>query len=368
MRKSVSDVILSILNFDFCAETIIKTVLIDCGIGIERKKSGFKSFDELISDLKMKFPNLGYVDEVASLHKLRNNVQHESGIPSVQEVSRHKTTTRLFIDEVCQKVYDNTISYDKISLALFIQSENEKVILGEMEKAFVKGDYSDSIYYGKQAALYHVMLLRSNMSVPHLGYFSNPFTFSEFRDLMEVGNILEQTVERLNWIVDTLCLREHYDEINQLLGGRITSPHFRWYRGDIERIQADQNESEETRNLVYEFLTSTQDLIKNPDLKSPFIFDLVAKKAESGENYTIQVGFVSASPVASAKLTIRKMPTNDEINQKIGFKAEVLDIPKECGLQTVPIQGLEKGRRYEVSCNVTNDEGESDDAHLELSV
>jgi hypothetical protein len=87
MRRSVSDSVVSILNFDFCAETIIKTVLLDCGVRIERQKGGYKTYDELISDLRLKFPNLGYIDEVVSLHKLRNDVQHQSNIPSEQEVS-----------------------------------------------------------------------------------------------------------------------------------------------------------------------------------------------------------------------------------------------------------------------------------------
>jgi hypothetical protein len=364
MRRSVSDVILSILNFDFCAETIVKTVLLDHGVSIERQRGGFKTFDELISDLQRSFPSLRYVDEVVSLHKLRNDVQHHSNIPSEQEVSRHKTTIRLFFDEVCQIVYDSGISYDDISLALFIKSENEKTILGEMEKAFQKGSYSDCIYYGKQAAIYHVMLLRSNMGVPDVRSFHNPFTFSDFRDLREVGDVLEKTTERLNWAVDRLCLREHYDEMNQLLGGRITSPYFYWYRGDIQRVEATQNEAEQTRNLVYEFVTSTQDLTKEQDLKSPFVFDLVVKKAELNEDYVIQVGFVSTSTIASVQLTIRKMPSQDETKKNIALKEEILDISKDLGLHIVPIQTLEKGRQYQISCRVTDEKKESDSTHL----
>lgn len=366
MRRSVSDLILSILNFDFCAETIVKTVLIDHDVRIERQRGSFKTFEELISDLKHSFPSLKYIDEVVSLHKLRNDVQHHGNIPSEQEVSRHKTTIRLFFDEVCQKIYESAISYDDISLALFIKSENEKIILGEMEKSYQKGSYGDSIYYDKQAAIYHVMLLRSNMGVPHPHSFRNPFTFSDFRDLREVGGVLEETVERLNWAVDRLCLREHYDEINQLLEGRITSPYFHWYRGDIQRVQATQNEAEQARNLVYEFVASTQDLIKEQDLKSPFVFDLVVRKADPSEEYIIKVGFVSTSAINSAQITIRKMPSKDEIEKKIALKEEILDVPKNLGLHTVPFQTFEKGRKYQVTFRVINEKEESDTIHLPL--
>jgi hypothetical protein len=363
MRKSISDAILSILNFDFCAETIVKTILVDHGNKIDRQRGGFKTFEELISDLEHIFPSLKYIDEVISLHKLRNDVQHHGNIPSEQEVSRHKTTIRLFFDEVCQKVYDSATSYDGISLALFIKSENEKIILKEMERAFQNSSYSDSIYYCKQAAIYHIKLLRSSLGVPYLHSFRSPFTFSEFRDLQEVGRVLEETVERLNWAVDRLCLREHYDEINQLLGGRITSPYFDWYRGDIERVQAMPNEVEQTRNLIYEFITSTQDLVGQQDLKSPFVFDLMVKKEEPREDYVIQVGYVSTSEIVETKLTIRKTPSKDETDKNIASKEEILSIPKDSGLHVVQLKDLQKGRQYEVYFGVTNKAGESDRIH-----
>ena len=167
MRKSVSDSILAILNFDFSTETIVKAVLVDCGVGITRKNGSYKFYGELIVDFKNKYPKIKYIDEIESLHKIRNDVQHNTNIPSAQDVSRHKITVKLFFDEICKNVYNNSISYDDISLALFIKSENEKKIIKEMEKAYQKGDFSNCVYYCKQAAMYHVMLLRLNMNVPN---------------------------------------------------------------------------------------------------------------------------------------------------------------------------------------------------------
>lgn len=362
-RNSIADVILSILNFDFAAETIVKTVLIDQGLGIERQKGGFKTYDELIRDLKQVCPSLRYVDEIVSLHKLRNDTQHNGIIPSEQEVSRHKLSTRLFIDEVCQNIYDNSISYDDISLALFIKSENERAILQEMEKALAKSKYSDSVYYGKQAAIYHVMLLRANMGVPHRGYFYNPWTFAKISDFRDIGRYLEELNEGQNWIIDKLLLREHYDEINHLLGGAITS-YLHWRRREIERAQANQSEAEEIRHLVYEFITSTQDLIREPDLVSPFIFDLVIEKAESSEDYYIQIGVVSASPIVSAKITIRENPSKEDLEKKLPLKDETLDAPKTTGLSALPIHGLEKGKQYQLGFQVSNEKAESDSVYL----
>lgn len=362
-RSSIADVILSILNFDFAAETVVKAVLVDKGLGIERQKGGFKTYDELIRDLKQVGPNLNYVGEIVALHKLRNDAQHNATIPSEQEVSRHKVSTRLFIDEVCQKVYDNSISYDDISLALFIKSENEKVILQEMEKAFASGKYSDSIYYGKQATIYHVMLLRDSMGAPSRGYFRNPWTFADIREFRDVGGYLEELNEGQNWIIDRLCLREHYDEINKLLGGNLTS-HLYWRRREIERGHEGQTEAVDVRNLVYEFITSTQDLAKEADLKSPFIFDLTLMKTESIENSHIKVGVVSSSPIVRAKVIIRENPSKADIEKGVPRKEESLDAPLVLGLSLLPVHGLKKGGQYQLGFNVTNEIGETDDVYM----
>jgi len=97
-RQSVSDSMLAILNFDFAGETMLKAVLLNNGGTISRKE-GFKSFDEIISDFKTCFPSI-YTNEVNNIHKLRNEVQHHSNIPSQQEVIRHKNTIQLFFNEI----------------------------------------------------------------------------------------------------------------------------------------------------------------------------------------------------------------------------------------------------------------------------
>ena len=126
-RKAISDSILAILNFDFAGETILKAVLLNSGGSIEKKSGGFKNFAELIQDCKTtEFPNI-YTEELNNLHKLRNSVQHHCNIPSNQEVLRHNNTIKLFFnkEEICQKAYKNSVSYESISLALFIESESE---------------------------------------------------------------------------------------------------------------------------------------------------------------------------------------------------------------------------------------------------
>ena len=186
-KKSLSDSMLAILNFDFAAETVLKAVILNSGGSISRQKGGFKTFDEILQDFGTLFPTI-YTGEVNNLHKLRNDVQHHANIPSEQEVARHKGTIELFFADVYLKAYNNSITYDSISLALFIDSENEKIILDKMEEEFAKANYPLAVYYAKKAALYHLLLLRSNMDVPTVSHFRNPFSWSGgFQESWERG-------------------------------------------------------------------------------------------------------------------------------------------------------------------------------------
>lgn len=365
MKKSLSDVILSILNFDFCAETIIKAVLVDSKVKLSRRKGGYKTFDELISHIQSLFPNLKYLDEIVSLHKLRNDVQHQSLIPSEQEVSRHQTTLRLFFDEVCKNVYDGAISFGEISLSLFITSEIEKFILKEMEKTFQNSRFVDSVYYAKQAIIYHVMLLRSNMGIPHTDpFFHSPFTFSRLHDLQDVGRFLEDTSKCLNWIIDRFCLREYCDDIYHLLDLGTTSTIFRFGYRTLKRKQATQNDAEQAKNLAYEFITATQHLIKEPDLESPFIFDFMIMEGTSKDEHIIQVGVLSLPKITEAKLEIMDFPTKEEIEAGVKQQKRSLDIPTEIGLHKILIKDLVKGKRYSITASVKNEKERTDYSHL----
>jgi len=209
------------------------------------------------------------------------------------------------------------------------------------------------------------MLLRDSMGVPDRGYFRNPWTSTDLSDFRDVGRYLEELNEGQNWIIDRLCLREYYDEINKLLGGRITS-HLHWRRREIEKGHEGQTEAENDRNLVYGFITSTQDLARETDIQSPFIFDLTITKADSSENYNLQVGFVSTSAITLAKLSFREMkePSEENLEKESPKKPEDLEIPKKSGLHIVPIQGFEKGKKYDLQLQVRNEKGESDHMYL----
>ena len=363
MKKSPSDAILSILNFDYCVETIMKAVLLDATISLRRRDRQPKSFDELMNRLKNLYPNLGYTAEVLSLHKLRNDVQHQSLIPSHQEVGRHVVTARSFFDEVCLKAYDGSITFADISLALFVMSEIEKTILAEMEKALQENRYPDSVFYAKQAVSYHVRLLRENMQVPrawHSSFYSHHLQFPRFRisrvrnreldetlrqfdeKFRELGRFVEDTDKKLDWIVNRLCLREYYDEVSRLMGHAPSPYWLGYYR--IERTTANQDDAEKARSFAYDFMTRTQDLISKPDLEAPFIFDLLILDKRENE-CTVQIGLASASKIVEARLVLKEQ--NVEKSTK--------NISTQIGLQTAELKDLEDGKAYDLLVSAKNE-------------
>jgi HEPN domain-containing protein len=341
-RDSPSDRVLSILNFDYCAETIVKAVLLDLGISLEERRGIPKTFPRLIQDLRQHYGNLRFVDEVDSLHNLRNNVQHNADIPSAENVTRHNTTVRAFFDEICSQVYSGQISFDRISLAPFVTSQIEKeYMLKEMEKAFQDSRFSDAFYYAKQAAYYHVRLLRYNLGVPErrgISYFT-------FQDLKKYGlekliEILDEFEKSLDWITDRIILQEYHTDVMELFkGGFFTA----------ERLPASRDEAENAKNTVYNFIIGTQWLVKTPDLPYPAIYDLVViEKTETG--CKIQVGLASISEITYAEARISGRETGRRL------PPIAVDIPKQNGLHVLPISGLEKGNSYYIDVYVKNRE------------
>lgn len=339
IKKSLVDATLSILDFDLCAETLIKAVLVDSNVELKRKGRGFKSFDELVADLKKSYPSIGYVPELESLHKLRNDVQHNSLIPSQSEVDRHLITTRVFFDEICSKVYDDEIRFDEISLALFIQSKVERDILVQMEKALQAGNYVDSVYYAKQAAIYHVRMLRSNMRVPRS--LHSPFLLSNTEAIFgDLETFVKDTDERIEWLIDRVCLREYFDEVDDLLGlDRVKIPFF-----GIKRERASRDNAELTRTVVYDFITGTQSLVKKHDLAEIVIYDFFISE-QTADTCTVKLSFTSPAEIAEATLVLTE--TGTKMPPIVALK-----ITSPSGTYDLPIHDLRKDKSYNITVKV----------------
>jgi len=346
----MADSVLAILNFDFAAETILKAAIVDNGGAVTRSNGSFKNFEEILRDFRLAFSTIS-VHEVDNLHRLRNSVQHSSSIPSQQEVMRHKDTVQIMFDQICTKAYSN-LTYGSISLALFINSENERYVLQKMEEAYADMKYADAVYYGKRAAEYHLLLLRSNLKFPKIR-FNNPYGIKSDRDLQELGNGIDNVVDALNLVVDKLHIGDQYDNLNELLGGKISSHSYQSYGSDIVRDRINsQNDADNCRNIVYEFMTSTQSLLNTKELKSPYIFDLYVSHDVS-EGSEAQMGFISTSPIKAATLQIGDPFFDDETDC-------TWSLPTNNGIHTVKLQNLKKGKEYQLTGKVSNEQDDMD--------
>lgn len=165
-RQSNVAAILSILNFDYSVETLLKAVLLHKNFKLEYKSGQYRNFNELLDDLKTFYDNSAVIKEIELLHKLRNDIQHNAVTPSSEEVGRHKFSAKLFFDDICSSVYNNSITFDTISLAYFVDSKNEKIILDEMERALSQSRFTDALYYARTAVNYHINLLKEQMNLP----------------------------------------------------------------------------------------------------------------------------------------------------------------------------------------------------------
>ena len=122
---------------------------------------------------------------------------------------------------------------------LFLLKVRANFILKKMDDAFQKNDYSDSVYYSKQTAIYHILLLRASMDAPEMSKFnSSTFISDDFYPIKDVADTIRGIVQKLNWAVDRIYLREHYDVIKNLLDGNI-SQNLSWdTKQKIERYRS----------------------------------------------------------------------------------------------------------------------------------
>jgi hypothetical protein len=257
---------------------------------------------------------------VLSLHKLRNDVQHLAVVPSIEEVERHRISSRAFFDEICREVYEGLITFAEISLALFVRCETEKLILSEMERAFQEENFSISSYYARNVIAYHIRLLRQNMKVP-VSWHSSYFQF----EIGSLGDFVKDTDKMIDWIIDRLILREYYDEVNKVL-----QPEGTLFGYKIGFEPSNKEQAEEARILAYDFITHTQDAIKKA--KDPFVFDFRLID-ENETEYAVQIGIASDYKLTEARISLMKTGPSP-----LSSPSKLMDIPPQIGLQRVNLE------------------------------
>ncbi len=219
--------------------------------------------------------------EIESLHKTRNDVQHDSKIPSDDDLSRYIFTTMYLLDEICATVFENKVTFETISLAFIIQSEIEKIILYEMDKAIESKRYGHCVLFAEFVINYHKGLIQKKIQPP-TRISNNPLTFLPTfgnnllirtkpelekydKALKIISDYLKGVDEAIEWLISMNILPEYQNEISNVFG---TLPFYGLKDEDITEEKAIQ-----ARLLAYRIITETQWQLNNvSDSEIPQIF------------------------------------------------------------------------------------------------
>jgi hypothetical protein len=355
-KPSSVSFILAILNFDYAAETLIKAVLLDKNVQLEKNNGDYKTFHTLIIELKPFYNKAAVLNEITALHKTRNDIQHNAITPSLQDVTRHKLNVRQFFDEICTSVYKNKITFESISLTYLVDSKIERIILDEMETSLSKEDYVQCIRYAKAAIEYHTRLLKMNMRMPS-AWFSNKTDYRYITSGLQqqqrhhfYGGVqsLHPQAERyfdalnksLEWIFDRMVYPQHYVEVEKLAGDP-------WNYHEI----VNKDKAEESKVLAYNIITQTQWQLKEiHDMERPIIFDDTI--LNKNEKKILLLGIASSTEIIEAKLQfMHQNQRGKEINiqTKMGINEIPID-PQDCsGYDSVRLQVKNKQNQTDYS-------------------
>ncbi len=108
---------LAIHHFDNTIEIILKTIATIKNVRPPNKKPYF-DFPDLLSAIN----NLPLKEQIKSLHSMRNGIQHQGDIPSIESVIKYKGYTEDFFRKICIDQFKT--SYDQLFLSQLIYNVN----------------------------------------------------------------------------------------------------------------------------------------------------------------------------------------------------------------------------------------------------
>lgn len=336
-RYAVVDAMLSIINFDFTVETLMKTVILDTGGTLNRKSGTFKWWDEIRGEFSTHYKNTVMLVELDALHELRNDVQHGTAVPSPSDIERHKSNVKRFFGEICVSIYNNAVTFETISMAYLVKSAVERQILQSMETAIEKGDYASAVLYCKQCALYHKHLVRENLEIPGRHHFTSSY---DLRNISrELADYAKDQEEKVKWLIDRVALREYHDLLEEVIGD-LTLAGF-------QREKSDRENAEKLRTMIYNIITGTQAILtKKEDLEDVYVYDFDILNKEDNA-CTLTIGLASSKPIVNPRLEIQvydKTVNGSMIFNKIGE----LKLDNSHRIQVQRIDNLEKGKQYKL--------------------
>ncbi|MGH7802020.1 MAG: hypothetical protein ACREOW_15565 [Thermodesulfobacteriota bacterium] len=133
--------VLAIHHFDNAVEIVLKCVATKCG-AVSSSKQEYR-FKDLWDKLVQSDANLPLKDQMFSLHDLRNLVQHQGDIPSMESTIKYKGYVEDFFKKVCSEIFN--VPYERLYLSQLIEHTKLREQVLEAETAFEKVEFKRCI-------------------------------------------------------------------------------------------------------------------------------------------------------------------------------------------------------------------------------
>lgn len=340
-KNTRSERMQAILAFDFSVTTIIVTYCIDNNQNPKQKNGRAKKWDELISTFETFYAKPPVIADLNNLHDLRNSIQHGDVQPSDSDILRHKKVVRDLFDDICLNVYRGVIKFDSISMAKVLKSPHETELLFKAELYIEEGKYELDLYFIHTAALYHYMLIKTNLFLPILPTY-------DYLALQKGNPIVEQIYRSLDNATDRLAMGEFYLREKDLLkkappfledfekGKRFT---YLWI-SQLKPLQGiSYDEVEKARTSIYNIILGTENVITEklivdvPVIYGSHVTDITQTSAKV--NYGIL-----------CKLEIEKCILKLHSDSKMTMLVQSYQILKESGYHDFVVDKLAPGKLY----------------------
>lgn len=131
-HKDTVSRMLTIHHFDNAIELALRCIATQQGIQQDKKQLYFEDLLERIRNVPLK-------EQMKGLHRVRNAVQHQGDIPSIEVVTKYRGYAEDFLRTICRDEFG--VPYEELSLSTLIGKENLKKQMLEAEEAFGRGEF-----------------------------------------------------------------------------------------------------------------------------------------------------------------------------------------------------------------------------------
>jgi len=354
-RKTRVNNMLSILNFDFTVVTLIVAACLDSGEDPKQRNGRAKRWDELLSALQNFYTNQGFISDLESLHDLRNSIQHGDIIPSEWDITRFERITKNFFEDILNQVYNNQITFDAISLATNLKSPHEKTLMEFVEKYIDAENYPLAYQFLLTAAVYHYMLIISNLKLP----FGK--LYLQQSSVVEEGMTAEQGVEilsdRLQKAINRLAMGEYYLRMLEILKKSpnpvdLETPYYSLSKQ--EPVQGiSYTEIQEDKASLYSIISGTESWVTEKlILDVPIIYGTHISEV-TNKTANLNFGLLAKLPIENCILELYPSWNNLENPDK------KITLPQEAKFHSILLDDLKPETNYFCKIEATQ-EGDPD--------